>query len=491
VETLIDACGRLPLALAVTAARAATSPVRTLRQLAAELGASQTRLNALRVGDAATDVRSVFSWSYRLLPPEAARLFRLLGSHPGRSITAPAAASLAGLPEAAVQPLLADLVEAHLATEPTTGRYGMHDLMRVYAAETSPAETDEAVARMLDHYAHSALRASARLDQHQLLLTPDQPLAGVAPESFDDWDRAESWFWAEYETLLAGFWYAVEHELDPQVWLLAAGMSTFVDWNGRWHDWIRLTTAGLTAAQRSGGAREQAHMLRRRGMANHRLGRPAAAYQDLESAQRLCATYHDGRELCRIHVNLGIVRGGEGRMSEAFEHAQVAYRYAVEADTGLASRANILNGMAWCLIQLGEPHQAEAYCRQALSMFAEVNDRHGEAEAWDTYGLVHHRLGDHARSVDSYRHALALFRDVRAQLPQADTLHHLGDAHHAQGQSAPAREAWQAALVILDELDHPDAGRIRSKIAEVSGPGLAPGDSPRPDPPSPTPGSNP
>ena len=34
-------------------------------------------------GDAGTDVQAVFSWSYRSLTPAAARLFRLLGCHPG------------------------------------------------------------------------------------------------------------------------------------------------------------------------------------------------------------------------------------------------------------------------------------------------------------------------------------------------------------------------------------------------------------------------
>jgi tetratricopeptide (TPR) repeat protein len=465
---VVEACGQLPLALAVTAARAATSPARTLRHFAAELAARRTRLNALRAGDASTDVRSVFSWSYRRLTAAAARLFRLLGSHPGHSISAAAAASLAALPLAEVQPHLADLVEAHLATEPAAGRYGMHDLLRAYAAETSPADLDDATARMLDHYVHSALRASVLLDQHQLLLTPDQPLAGVSPESFDDRVQAERWFWQEYEVLLAVSGYAVEHRRDPQVWLLAAGMSTFVDFSGRWHDWIRLATAGLAAARRSGGARERAHMLRRRGMAHHRLGRPTAAYQDLESARRLCETYRDRRELCRIQVNLGIVRGSQGRTMEALEHARQAYRYAVEADTGMASQANILNGMAWCLVQLGEPRQAEDHCLRALRLFAEVNDPHGEAEAWDTHGLIHQRLGDHARAVDSYRQALALFRAVRAQLPEADTLYRLGDAHHALGASSWARDAWRTALVILDELDHPNAGRIRARLAAIS-----------------------
>ena len=54
------------------------------------------RLDALETGDPAASVRAVFSWSYRQLSGAAARMFRLLGLHPGPDITVPAAASLAG-----------------------------------------------------------------------------------------------------------------------------------------------------------------------------------------------------------------------------------------------------------------------------------------------------------------------------------------------------------------------------------------------------------
>ncbi len=46
------------------------------------------------------DVRAVLSWSYDQLSPPAARMFRLLGLHPGPDISLSAAASLAGLPAA-------------------------------------------------------------------------------------------------------------------------------------------------------------------------------------------------------------------------------------------------------------------------------------------------------------------------------------------------------------------------------------------------------
>ena len=74
----------------------------------------QGRLDALDVGDPAANVRTVFSLSYRHLPEAAARMFRLLGLHPGPDISAPAAASLAGVPVAEARAALRDLTRASL-----------------------------------------------------------------------------------------------------------------------------------------------------------------------------------------------------------------------------------------------------------------------------------------------------------------------------------------------------------------------------------------
>ena len=95
VDDLINLCARLPLALAIFAANAATQPRQRLVALANQLRDTHHRLDALSTGDApTTDLRAVFSWSYQTLTPEAARLFRLLGLHPGPDTSTPAAASL-------------------------------------------------------------------------------------------------------------------------------------------------------------------------------------------------------------------------------------------------------------------------------------------------------------------------------------------------------------------------------------------------------------
>src|SRR6516165_5801983 len=122
-------CARLPLALMLVAARAATNPGFRLAALAAELGDAGGSLDAFDGADQVTNARAVFSWSYQRLSVPGRTLFRLLGLHFGPDIGTPAAASLAGLPERQIRPALAELARAHLVTERVPGRFTFHDLL--------------------------------------------------------------------------------------------------------------------------------------------------------------------------------------------------------------------------------------------------------------------------------------------------------------------------------------------------------------------------
>jgi hypothetical protein len=189
VEQIVGCCARLPLALSIAAARAEQSGF-PLAALAGELAETGRRLDVLDAGDAAGQVRAVFSWSYTALSSAAARLFRLLGLHPGPDISAAAAASFAAVPPAETRRLLAELVRASLLTEHTPGRYAFHDLLRAYAVDVThthdPADQRRAaVGRMLDHYRHTAHTAERLLnparDPIPLALLPPGP--GVTPEN--------------------------------------------------------------------------------------------------------------------------------------------------------------------------------------------------------------------------------------------------------------------------------------------------------------------
>ncbi|MEU4480170.1 BTAD domain-containing putative transcriptional regulator [Micromonospora sp. NPDC023966] len=135
VDEIISRCARLPLALALVAARAATRPDRPLGAVAAELRRGDGGLEAFRDGDPVLDVRTVLSWSYRALDPAARGLFRLLGTHPDPEISVADAVGLAGAPTPVVRRWLADLAEARLVTECRPERYAMHALLRAYALD--------------------------------------------------------------------------------------------------------------------------------------------------------------------------------------------------------------------------------------------------------------------------------------------------------------------------------------------------------------------
>ena len=120
-EKIIAHCARLPLALSIVAARAATHPRFALGALAGELAHKRGRLDAFDDTEGTADVRAVFSWSYQQLSPEAKRLFRLLGLHPGPHSAVAAAASLAGLSPSRARSLhaaLAAAIDLHLRVEP-------------------------------------------------------------------------------------------------------------------------------------------------------------------------------------------------------------------------------------------------------------------------------------------------------------------------------------------------------------------------------------
>jgi hypothetical protein len=259
---LIRLCARLPLALSIAAAHAATNPGLPLADLAAEL--AMARLDTLATQDAATDVRAVFSWSYRNLSPPAARMFALTGVHPGPDITAPAAASLAGVPLGEARAALAELAGAHLLAGRGSGRLGGHDLLREYAAEQAGAADADgaarraAVCRVLDHYLHTAHAADLCLDPQREPTELSPPAPGVGPEPITSHDQALAWFQAEQRVLLAAVALAARAGFGRHAWQLAWTQATYFKRHGDWHDWADVQRIALAAAQRAGDLAGQA-----------------------------------------------------------------------------------------------------------------------------------------------------------------------------------------------------------------------------------------
>ncbi len=448
VGDIIAACARLPLALTVAASRAATSPGFPLAAVAAELREAGCVLDPFHGNDHATDVRAVFSWSYRALSTEAARLFRLLGLHPGPDIPVAAAASLAAVPPGQARTMLAELTRAHLLAEPAPGRYALHDLLRAYAGELAHAHDTQ-------DDRHTAV--------HRVQITVDPPCPGTRAVELASSDAALEWFTSEQAALLAAVQLAARAGLSSHAWRLAWILSTYLLRRGSWDDQATACRAALDAARKAGDLAGQAYMSQRLAAGCAKSGRIAESYPLYHDALRLFDVIGDHASQAIIHGNLGWLAQREQRPSASLSHSLQSlelYRRAGHR----AGQAMALKDVGFAHAMLGNHEQAISYNESALAVMRELGERHWEGAVWDSLGYAHHQRGDYAEAIACYERAIALSRDLADRFNEADTLSSLGDVHHSAGDTRAAHQAWGEAMRIFGEIDHPDREKLRAKL---------------------------
>jgi tetratricopeptide (TPR) repeat protein len=417
VDAIVERCARLPLALAIAAARAAARPRVPLAELAAELAeltGNVRRLDAFSTGDAGTDVRTVFSWSYLLLRPAAARLFRLLGLPSGADLSADAVASLAGSSRPDVAPLLAELLAAHLLAEPAPGRYAMHDLLRAYAAERAADEEPEparhaALTRLFDHYLDTARSAIQVLFPAELghLPSPSGPVRGMAGPA-----AARSWLDAERVNLTAATGHAAGHGWPRHAAALATTLHHYLD-SGYPADTLIVHTHAHRAAHDAGDHSAEATALNHLGIAHRRAGRFQQAGEHHQQALALCRQVADRAGEARALTQIGIAVWRLGRYDEAKQH-----------------------------------------CQAALDLFREIGDRIGEANQLNMFGIGYRQTGHLDTAIDCHRQAFDLYHDLGNPLGEANSLNGLGAAYHQAGRLHQAIDCQRRALVTVREVGH-------------------------------------
>jgi DNA-binding SARP family transcriptional activator len=478
---LVRLCARLPLALVIAAARAAARPRFRLRAFTGELADARNRLDALDTGDALASVRAVFSWSAGSLPAPVARMFGLLGLHPGPDIAVPAAASLAGVPLPQARAALAALADAGLTAEHSPGRFSLHDLLRAYAAEQARAHGSdsanrEAVGQVLDHYLHTAHAAALLLNPSREPITLTLARPGVTPEHVVGDQQAIAWFEAEHHVLLSAATLAAETGFDTHAWQLPWAMTTFLDRRGHWHDYAAIQRTALAAATRLGDQAGQAAARRLLAHSCVLLGDCDQARAHLADCLRLCRQLGDRAGEARAHQTLCFVAERQADYVGALGHAE-QFLTLLRLIDDRAGQASALNNVGWCHALLGDYQRARAFSQQALALHRDLGNRYGEAHAWDSLGYAEHQLGRLNEAAAHYEHALDIIRDLGDHYSEATTLTHLGDTRHASGDPQGAQDAWQQALAILDDLDHPDAARVRAKLQQLGEQGAGLGGS--------------
>lgn len=435
LEDLARRCAHLPLALRVAAER-------LTRRSPAEL-LDDAVLDLLDDDDPDSAVRSVFSWSYRVLEPTPALAFRLLGACPGVDVDLRTAAALLGSPLRVARRAVDALVRAHLVEEHRPGRYRLHDLLRSYAAELAG---DADVGRAVDWYCATATTCMDLVDPHRRKVSPPTdrnveryPVPGTEEEAL-------AWLEAERANLVAVTRYAAARDL-PAGWYLPHTLSRFFLRARHVDDWITTGTVALSCAIRLADPVAEAETRTHLATAYANTARLPEAVDHYEPALRLFRLLGSAHGEALVLGNLGTVHHRLGAFAEAADHYAAAVRLlAAAGDT--RNESIIVANLAAVQNLLGRHEAALEAGARALELAQRADDAGARAHAARIVGIAHRELGDHAASLEWLGTALEAARRGGDEGDEGMVLQEMATVHSRQGDHRTAVALLETSLTV-------------------------------------------
>ncbi|MFT2015470.1 BTAD domain-containing putative transcriptional regulator [Streptomyces sp. 796.1] len=504
--SVVAACGHLPLAIRIAAARLATRRHWTVATLAGKLADERHRLDELRVGDLA--VTACFELGYAQLDAAQARAFCLLGLPDAPDISLPAAAALLDLAAPEAEDVIESLVDASLLETPTPGRYRFHDLVRLYAraraeSDHPPAAREAALSRLLDFYLATAMGVYA------LSRPGDRVVDHLEPThreglSFDTREDALDWLFTESEGLLAAVQQAADGAGRRRAIDILVIVKDLVESGAAARAYLEAVLACRDAAAVAGDSRMAGRACMMLAHCYRLSNRLDESDEQARLALELARSAGDPVPLCEGHTDRGIVALIQHRHADAEEHfvaALAAFR-AAGNDSGVA---NVLSNVSRVYAATGRAEDAVALSAESIALHERLGVALRVANSWYGMGVVLAQTGRHDEAATYFNLALECFRSNRqhlwegstharlaevclaqhepdqavhhaeralelrcigGELRRATTLTTLGRALSALGQVDRARVCWSEALAVHERLDAPEQHDVRALLAE-------------------------
>ncbi|MEQ0560257.1 BTAD domain-containing putative transcriptional regulator [Amycolatopsis sp. NEAU-NG30] len=444
-ERIIAACARLPLALRIAGSRLAIRPHLRLGELACRLEDEVRRLDELTVSDLA--VRSSIALSYDGLRPPAQRAFRLLGRCHLADLPAWAVTTLVGEPDAdeAVEELVeASLLEARGPDVTGEGRYRMHDLVRLYAAEL--AEDTGGLQTVLTATLALAGAAAARLPRTVPMPAFDYgPSAQPLPDALVTrlLERPDDWFTAERANLVR-----LLGHLEPRKALaLLDKLSVHLYLHGRYAEMRAAYETVLATADPATALLAEATL----ALLRHERGQ----YEEAAAAYRQCAKELEARGDRHTHAwvaaNLAHCLIGLGHAEEALQTAARA-RELFTVD-GRPEPIRVRSAESAALLRLGRVTQARDVDRIALASARETGDARQIGMALHGFAWSSLLTGDDREAAAAIAESVDRLRSTMARSALAKSLRTQGAISATTGERERAMAAFGEARELARELD--------------------------------------
>ncbi|NLU70095.1 BTAD domain-containing putative transcriptional regulator [Streptomyces sp. HNM0574] len=512
---VVGACGFLPLAIRIAAARLAARRTWTVSVLASKLADERRRLDELQAGDQA--VKATFELGYGQLDPEQGRAFRLLGLADGPDMSVPAAAAALDRSPEDTEDLLESLVDTSLLESAAPGRYRFHDLVRLFARacaerdEQPPSEREAALSRLLDFYLATAAKIFA-LDRRGDRTVEHFERTEEPGRDFPDRSAALDWLFAEADCLLACVQQSAAggepgraapgSPLRRAADLLIAAKD-LADSGVHSLRYERAASAVRDAAQAAGDQHAEGRALIMLTHAHTIGGRFDQADAEAQRAMLLALTTEDPVPACFAPNDRGILALYQARYEDGEGYLDTAIR-AFRDDGNRTGEASALCNLSRVHLALGRTESAISLAQQGVDIYHDLGLTLRLGNSRYALGLALTQAGRTTESISQLTQALQLFHTSRQPLWEGVTHFRLAEAHlaahrapqaasHAEqalalrgiggewrrgtvlavlgrsldalGQTDRARACWREALSIFDELGTAEAEEVRSLLA--------------------------
>jgi tetratricopeptide (TPR) repeat protein len=410
VRALADRCHGLPLAVRIAGGhltlRRHHSPARLLARLDAD------PRHGLDLGLGERSVGAVLDMSYDVLDPADAWLYRLCALHPGVEFTVSPLAVALGQSESDTEDALATLVDAHLVTEVSAGRYRLHDLVREHAEHQierhDTGESDSALRLMIWWYLARTADADLALHPFGPRLAPVFQL--ITTSTFATPAAAVDWFEQERSTVVGSLQLAADHGWDEVVCQFAEALWNLLLPNYSAEDLLRTQQLGADAARRCQAADE-----------------PSAGDPGFRLVEAVC--------LMRTAFAQTNLRDYEAalRTATAAVHLATDLRHD-------RTRSAALSGRARAHLAAGNPDAALEDLYPSLELAQRLGNQRGMALRHRRLGqtLAHPAIADYTRAIEHFQQAATLMRSIGDDLGHARVIIHLADARVHAGQADTA-----------------------------------------------------
>ncbi len=474
---LADLCGGLPLALRLAAARLVDRPEWTPAELVDRLEDRRRTLHELEAGK--TAVRSSLELSYESLAHGKAVLDRLaarvlchLGLLHVADVTAHVVAALVDEPADAAERALDRLVRAHLLEAAGTGRFRMHDLVRLYTIELAetrlaPEARAGALLRALGFYGATAWRASTVLDPHRVQLpwpaVPQRPLALASP------GEARNWLEEELANAVAAASQALVSEDDD-----IARRGAYVGFALYWQlsrsayrrEHLDLSRQALAVGERVGDLElmslahgQLAAALLHTGQASDAMPHQWA---ELELRRMLMDRFGEMRALGNLAVTYLTLK----QYAQARECTETQRTIAREIGSDVGERHSLLIGGRACE-ELGDSAEAMDLIGEGLALAHAAGDRYQESAALVMLAKLHLDRDDALTARSHLERGLRCAIEIGHRVYECRSLTLLARAHRLLGEPEQALACTRKALPIAQSSGDEELREVEAELRAI------------------------